>query len=173
MLLRTSVLSHATFILLPSCSPLSPQLKIWYETLPTVNDIRGIWIWRWCPYEIILADFNLAVSTLTTKLPNLIPRQIFWLYGMFFYELWCCNGILMLLYFWVVLCPTPHSSCKEKGSGVTCPNPNFWDFTTCHLCPGYFKNHLTRQKHWSLRSSLPNLWSGWNAMNLLTIFPWF
>ena len=27
-------------------------------------------------YEIILADFNFAVSTPTTKLPNLIPRQI-------------------------------------------------------------------------------------------------
>ena len=32
-------------------------------------------------YEIILADFNLEVSTLTDKLPNLIPRQIFRLYG--------------------------------------------------------------------------------------------
>ena len=31
--------------------------------------------------KIILADFNLAVSTLTAKPPNLIPRQIFWLYG--------------------------------------------------------------------------------------------
>ena len=30
--------------------------------------------------EIILADFNSAVSTLTTKLPSLIPRQIFWVY---------------------------------------------------------------------------------------------
>ena len=27
-------------------------------------------------------DFNLAVLTHTTKPPNLIPRQIFWLYGM-------------------------------------------------------------------------------------------
>ena len=32
--------------------------------------------------KIILADFNLAVSTQTAKLPNLIPRQIFRLYGM-------------------------------------------------------------------------------------------
>ena len=31
--------------------------------------------------KIILADFNLAVSTLTTKPPNLNPRQIFRLYG--------------------------------------------------------------------------------------------
>ena len=30
--------------------------------------------------EIILADFNSVVSTLTTKPPSLIPRQIFWLY---------------------------------------------------------------------------------------------
>ena len=29
----------------------------------------------------ILADFNLTVSTPTAKLPNLIPRLIFWLYG--------------------------------------------------------------------------------------------
>ena len=29
-----------------------------------------------------LADFNLAVLTHTTKPPNLIPRQIFRLYGM-------------------------------------------------------------------------------------------
>ena len=32
-------------------------------------------------YEIILADFNLAVSTLAAKPPNLIPHQIFRLYG--------------------------------------------------------------------------------------------
>ena len=32
--------------------------------------------------KIILADFNLPVSILTAKLPNLIPRQIFRLYGM-------------------------------------------------------------------------------------------
>ena len=31
--------------------------------------------------NIILADFNLAVSTPTTKPPNLNPRQIFRLYG--------------------------------------------------------------------------------------------
>ena len=31
--------------------------------------------------EIILVDFNLAVSTQTAKPPNLIPRQIFRLYG--------------------------------------------------------------------------------------------
>ena len=31
--------------------------------------------------EIILADFNLVVSTPTAKPPNLIPRQIFRLYG--------------------------------------------------------------------------------------------
>ena len=31
--------------------------------------------------KIILVDFNLVVSTLTAKLPNLIPRQIFQLYG--------------------------------------------------------------------------------------------
>ena len=31
--------------------------------------------------KIILADFNLAVSTQTTKPPNLIPRQFFQLYG--------------------------------------------------------------------------------------------
>ena len=31
--------------------------------------------------KIILADFNLAVSTPTAKPPNLIPRQIFRLYG--------------------------------------------------------------------------------------------
>ena len=31
--------------------------------------------------NIILADFNLAVSTPTAKLPNLNPRQIFRLYG--------------------------------------------------------------------------------------------
>ena len=30
---------------------------------------------------LILADFNLAVSTLTAKPPNLNPRQIFRLYG--------------------------------------------------------------------------------------------
>ena len=30
--------------------------------------------------RIILVDFNLAVSTPTAKLPNLIPRQIFLLY---------------------------------------------------------------------------------------------
>ena len=28
-----------------------------------------------------LVDFNLAVSSPTAKLPNLIPHQIFWLYG--------------------------------------------------------------------------------------------
>ena len=32
--------------------------------------------------KIILADFNLPVSILTAKLPNLIPRQIFRLYSM-------------------------------------------------------------------------------------------
>ena len=32
-------------------------------------------------YEIILADFNLAVSTPTAKPQNLIPRRIFRLYG--------------------------------------------------------------------------------------------
>ena len=31
--------------------------------------------------KIMLADFNLAVSTQTAKLPNLIPHQIFQLYG--------------------------------------------------------------------------------------------
>ena len=34
-----------------------------------------------CKYGIILADFNLAVAKQTAKPPNLIPRQIFWLYG--------------------------------------------------------------------------------------------
>ena len=33
------------------------------------------------PAKIILADFNLAVSTSITKPPNLIPRQIFQLYS--------------------------------------------------------------------------------------------
>ena len=32
--------------------------------------------------KIILVDFNLAVLTPTIKMPNLIPHQIFWLYGM-------------------------------------------------------------------------------------------
>ena len=32
--------------------------------------------------KIILVDFNLAVSTQTAKLPNLIPHQIFRLYSM-------------------------------------------------------------------------------------------
>ena len=31
--------------------------------------------------KIVVADFNLAVSTPTTKPPNLFPRQIFRLYG--------------------------------------------------------------------------------------------
>ena len=31
--------------------------------------------------EILLADFNLAVSTLTARPPNLIPHQIFQLYN--------------------------------------------------------------------------------------------
>ena len=31
--------------------------------------------------KIILVDFNLAFSTPTAKPPNLIPCQIFWLYG--------------------------------------------------------------------------------------------
>ena len=31
--------------------------------------------------KITLANFNLAVSSLTAKAPNLIPRQIFRLYG--------------------------------------------------------------------------------------------
>ena len=31
--------------------------------------------------KIILANFNLAVTTLTAKPPNLIPHQIFQLYG--------------------------------------------------------------------------------------------
>ena len=34
-----------------------------------------------CKYGIILADFNLAVAKQTAKPPNLIPRQIFQLYG--------------------------------------------------------------------------------------------
>ena len=33
--------------------------------------------------EIILADFNSAVSTPTAKPPNLNPYQIFWLYGIY------------------------------------------------------------------------------------------
>ena len=32
-------------------------------------------------YEIILAGFNFVVSTPTAKPPNIIPRQIFRLYG--------------------------------------------------------------------------------------------
>ena len=42
-----------------------------------------------CHYVLrvkILADFNLAVSTLTAKLPNLIPCQIFRLYGICLYD---------------------------------------------------------------------------------------
>ena len=35
----------------------------------------------WLAYEILLADFNLAVSTPTAKPSNLILRQIFQLYG--------------------------------------------------------------------------------------------
>ena len=31
-----------------------------------------------------LADFNLAVERHTAKMPNLIHRQIFWLYGILF-----------------------------------------------------------------------------------------
>ena len=34
-----------------------------------------------CKYEK-LVEFNLAVANLTTKPSNLIPHQIFWLYGM-------------------------------------------------------------------------------------------
>ena len=37
----------------------------------------------------ILADFNLAVSTPTAKLPNLNPRQIFRLYGIKFVNFAC------------------------------------------------------------------------------------
>ena len=36
-------------------------------------------------------DFNLAVSTQTAKPPNLIPHQIFWLYGM------CTHGLQSIL----------------------------------------------------------------------------
>ena len=36
-------------------------------------------IMRVLQVKIILVDFNIAVSTLTAKPPNLIPRQIFWL----------------------------------------------------------------------------------------------
>ena len=33
--------------------------------------------------KIILADFNLAVSSPTAKQPNKVPCQIFWLYGIY------------------------------------------------------------------------------------------
>ena len=42
---------------------------------PCITSLRLLWA------KIILADFNLAVSTQTAKPPNLIPRQIFQLYG--------------------------------------------------------------------------------------------
>ena len=41
--------------------------------------------------KIILADFNLAVSTQTAKPPNLIPHQIFRLYGMYVVGWEKCN----------------------------------------------------------------------------------
>ena len=37
-----SMLSHTTIILLPSCFPPPPHLKILYETMLTVKDISGI-----------------------------------------------------------------------------------------------------------------------------------
>ena len=48
--------------------------------------------------KITLADFNLAVSTPTTKLPNLIPRQLFRLYGMYF-TLFCISNLSVQLWF--------------------------------------------------------------------------
>ena len=57
--------------------------------------------------KIILADFNLAVSTKTAKPPYLIPHQIFWLYGTLSVLLkcvfpWCCYTIggTWLVDFW-------------------------------------------------------------------------
>ena len=40
-----------------------------------------------------LADFNLAIERHTVKLPNLIPRQIFWLYGI---DFWFFNLTIIL-----------------------------------------------------------------------------
>ena len=45
--------------------------------------------------KIILADFNLAVSTLIIKLSNLIFRQIYWLYGISY--LYYMTLVLVLL----------------------------------------------------------------------------
>ena len=54
-----------------------------YPTLPggaksTTTCITSL---RTLRAKIILADFNLVVSTQTDKPPNLVPHQIFWLYG--------------------------------------------------------------------------------------------
>ena len=46
------------------------NLAVWY----------GIAI-HTCTWKKKLADFNLVVERHTAKPPNLIPRQIFWLYG--------------------------------------------------------------------------------------------
>ena len=48
--------------------------------------------------KMILAGFNLAVSTLTPKLPNLIPHQIFQLYGMriILASIWTEHGIFQM-----------------------------------------------------------------------------
>ena len=55
--------------------------------------------------KIILADFNLAVSTRAAKLPNLIPRQISQLYGrtlatniqFFIFKLQISNLLVMVI----------------------------------------------------------------------------
>ena len=64
--LNLAVLSQTKFFTLLA----DLNLAVWY----------GIAI-RTCTREKNLADFNLAVERHTTKQRNLIPCQIFWLYG--------------------------------------------------------------------------------------------
>ena len=40
-----STLSHATIILLPSCTFSSPQIKILYETLKLTNEVHALYTW--------------------------------------------------------------------------------------------------------------------------------
>ena len=92
----------------PNCQLLAPD-----GSKSATACITSLCITSLCiAYEIVLVDFNMAVSTLTAKLPNLIPRLIFQLYGILRAPLKnTCNQHFS----WLSTMPLPWSSVTAWG----------------------------------------------------------
>ena len=75
----------------------SLNLAVWPKTmfLTPLVDLNLV-VWYSIAIRTCTRKKNLAVLMHTTKLPNLIPHQIFWLYGISFLDLNYCMFVFIV-----------------------------------------------------------------------------